>query len=189
LTGAEGVGPSDEELISRVQKHDNRHAFAVLVRRYQSEIRNTLRRFTRGNEALADDLAQETFVKIHRYIGDFRGESSFRTWIYQVAYRCFLDEQRKHRPDTEEVAEHHLVTEEPHEGEAFMRDFNRAMAMLSDEQRQAVHFSLQRGFAHPEIADIMNLPVGTVKTHILRGRNKLQELLSEWQEENSDEPR
>ena len=49
-------------------------------------------------------------------------------------------------------------------------------------QRDAVHFSLQRGFSHPEIAHIMGLPLGTVKTHVLRGRQKLQELLSDWQE-------
>jgi RNA polymerase sigma-70 factor (ECF subfamily) len=63
-----------------------------------------------------------------------------------------------------------------------MQDFDAAMQRLSPAQRDAVHFSLQRGFSHPEIADIMGIPVGTVKTHVLRGRQRLQELLGQWQE-------
>ncbi len=62
-----------------------------------------------------------------------------------------------------------------------MDHFDAAMRQLSQAQRDAVHFSLQRGFSHPEIADIMAMPVGTVKTHVLRGRQKLQEILSDWQ--------
>lgn len=181
------MNPSDAELISRIQKHDDRHAFAYLVKGYQSEIRNTLRRFCKGDDALADDLAQETFLKVYRSIHAFRGESSFRTWLYQIAYRSFLSHQRKHSPDTEEIAEHHIVSEEKHEGEAFMRDYNQALLQLSSAQREAIYLTLQRGFAYQEIADIMNLPIGTVKTHILRGKKKLQSLLTDWKEEYANE--
>lgn len=181
------MNPNETELIQRVQKHDDRHAFAYLVKVYQSEIRNSLRRFCHGDEALADDLAQETFLKVYRSIQSFRGDSSFRTWLYQIAYRTFLSHQRKFRPETEEIDEHHIVAEEKHEGEAFMRDYDTALQQLSAAQREAVYLTLQRGFAYQEIADIMNLPIGTVKTHILRGKKKLQSLLTDWKEEYANE--
>lgn len=173
---------SDEELVRRAAAGDGRHAFATLVARHQSDVRATLRRLTRGNAALADDLAQEAFVKAWRSLADFRGESSFRTWMFRIAYRTFLSEARRHEPPTEEVGEHHAVHEDVHEAADFMADFDAAMRQLRPEQREAVHFSLQRGFSHPEIADIMGIPVGTVKTHVLRGRQRLQELLGQWQE-------
>lgn len=173
---------SDEDLARRAAAGDGRHAFAMLVSRHQSEIRLTLRRLTRGNAALADDLAQEAFVKAWRSIGDFRGDSSFRTWMFRIAYHTFLSEVRRNTPDTEEIAEHHAVHRDAHEAREFMADFDAAMRQLRPEQRDAVHFALQRGFSHPEIADIMGIPVGTVKTHVLRGRQRLQEILGQWQE-------
>jgi RNA polymerase sigma factor (sigma-70 family) len=178
---------SDEELVARAAGANGRPAFAMLVSRHQSEIRNTLRRMLRGNHALADDLAQETFIKAYRSLGQFRGDSSFRTWLHRIAYRSFLSEVRRNEPDSEEIEEHHAVSGDANEAKAFMDDFERAMLRLSPAQRDAVHFALQRGFSHPEIADIMGLPIGTVKTHVLRGRQKLQELLSDWQEGMSNE--
>lgn len=174
--------PSDEELARRAAAGDGRRAFAMLVSRHQSDVRRTLRRLTRGNLALADDLAQESFVKAWRSIGDFRGDSSFRTWMFRIAYRSFLSEIRRSEPDTTEIEDHHALHEDAHEAREFMADFDAAMQHLSAAQRDAIHFSLQRGFSHPEIADIMGIPVGTVKTHVLRGRHRLQELLGEWQE-------
>jgi RNA polymerase sigma factor (sigma-70 family) len=153
----------------------------MLVARHQSDVRNTLRRLTRGDLALADDLAQESFVKAWRSIGDFRGDASFKTWMFRIAYRSFLSQVRRNEPSTEEIEDYHLVGGDGHEAREFMDDFETAMAQLSVAQRDAIHFALQRGFSHPEIADIMALPVGTVKTHILRGRAKLQELLGHWQ--------
>lgn len=173
---------TDEELAARAARHDGRHAFAALVNRHQSEIRQSLRRLTRGNAALADDLAQETFIRAWRALADFRGEASFRTWLYRIAYRSFLSEVRRNEPPTEELEERHAVAADPNAARDFMADFDAAMQQLSAAQRDAVHFSLARGFSHPEIAEIMGLPIGTVKTHVLRGRQKLQELLSDWQE-------
>jgi RNA polymerase sigma-70 factor (ECF subfamily) len=132
--------------------------------------------------ARADDLAQESLVKAWRNIAEFRGDSSFRTWMFRIAYRSFLSEIRRNEPDTTEIEDHHALGQDDHEGREFMEDFDAAMQRLSPAQRDAVHFSLQRGFSHPEIADIMGIPVGTVKTHVLRGRQRLQELLGQWQE-------
>ena len=176
------MSASDEELARRAAAGDGRHAFATLVSRHQSDVRRTLRRLTKGDTALADDLAQESFVKAWRSIGEFRGDSSFRTWMFRIAYRSFLSHIRRNEPDTTEVEDYHALHEDGHEEREFMQDFDAAMQRLSPAQRDAVHFSLQRGFSHPEIADIMGIPVGTVKTHVLRGRQRLQELLGQWQE-------
>lgn len=179
--------PSDEELARRAARPGGRQAFAVLVSRHQSDIRGSLRRLTRGNAVLADDLAQETFIKAWRSLAGFRGDSSVRTWLYRIAYRSFLSDLRRNEPQTEELGEHHAMAGDGTEAKEFMEDFALAMHQLSPAQRDAVHFALQRGFSHPEIANIMGLPIGTVKTHVLRGRQKLQELLRDWQEGFSDE--
>jgi RNA polymerase sigma-70 factor (ECF subfamily) len=183
------VEASDEELARRAARPGGSQAFAVLVNRHQSEIRRSLRRLTRGNAALADDLAQEAFIKAYRSLAGFRGDSSFRTWLYRIAYRGFLSELRRNERQTQALGEQHAVTEagDGTEAKAFMEDFEVALRQLTPAQRDAVHFSLQRGFSHPEIADIMDLPIGTVKTHVLRGRQKLQALLSDWQEGFSDD--
>ena len=74
---------SDAELIAKVLLDDNRHAFATLVRRHQSVVRGLLRRLAKGNEALADDLAQETFIKSYQSLKSFRGDAKFSTWLHR----------------------------------------------------------------------------------------------------------
>src|SRR5881394_4647625 len=86
---------SDAQLIARVVVRDDRHAFSELVRRHQSAVRTTLRRLTAGNHALADDLAQETFMLAYRNLKSFRQEARFSTWLYRIAYNAFLGDARK----------------------------------------------------------------------------------------------
>ena len=86
---------SDAALIARVVVSDDRHAFSELVRRHQSAVRATLRRLTSGNSALADDLAQETFLLAYRNLKSFRQEARFSTWLYRIAYNAFLADARK----------------------------------------------------------------------------------------------
>src|SRR5438477_12950445 len=86
---------SDAQLIARVVVKDDRHAFGELVRRHQSAVRATLRRLASGNTALADDLAQETFVLAFRNLKSFRQEAKFSTWLYRIAYNVFLADARK----------------------------------------------------------------------------------------------
>ena len=76
---------TDAQLIARVLVNDDRHAFAELVRRHQAAVRACLRRLTTGNDALADDLAQETFILAWRNLKSFRQEARFSTWLYRVA--------------------------------------------------------------------------------------------------------
>src|ERR1700682_983837 len=88
---------SDAQLIARAPVGDDRHAFTELVRRHQSTVRACLRKLTAGNHALADDLAQETFVLAWRNLKSFRQEARFSTWLYRIATNCWLGEARKRK--------------------------------------------------------------------------------------------
>ena len=90
---------TDAQLIARVVVHDDRHAFSELVRRHQSAVRTTLRRLTAGNHALADDLAQETFMLAYRNLKSFRQEAQFSTWLYRIATNAFLADARKRKEE------------------------------------------------------------------------------------------
>src|SRR5213594_404523 len=98
---------TDAQLIARVVVDDDRNAFSELVRRHQSAVRTTLRRLTAGNHALADDLAQETFLLAYRNLKSFRQEAKFSTWLYRIAYNAFLADLRKTKelplPDDEDA--------------------------------------------------------------------------------------
>ena len=90
---------SDAQLIARAMVTDDRHAFAELVRRHQSGVRACLRKLTAGNHALADDLAQETFVLAWRNLKSFRQEARFSTWLYRIATNCWLGDARKRKEE------------------------------------------------------------------------------------------
>ncbi len=174
--------PDDAELISRTLLERDPRAFDQLVHRYQSPIRCLLRRLTGGHEALADDLAQEAFFTAWRKLGSFRNEARFSTWLHQIAYRAFLAHIRSRR-------EHEPLEENPELGSVastarnsdFQHDLELAMLKLSEPERAVVTLCLGSSLTHEEAAGVLQFPVGTVKTHLLRGREKLRTLLAEWQ--------
>ena len=98
-TGWRQPAVTDAQLIARVVVHDDRHAFSELVRRHQSAVRATLRRLTAGNHALADDLAQDTFMLAYRNLKSFRQEAQFSTWLYRIATNAFLADARKRKEE------------------------------------------------------------------------------------------
>src|SRR5262245_5424028 len=85
---------TDRELIARVVADDDRNAFAELVRRNQSAVRGLLRKLTAGDHGRADDLAQETFLRAYRGLGTYRGDTRLTSWLFGIAYRAFLSDQR-----------------------------------------------------------------------------------------------
>jgi RNA polymerase sigma factor (sigma-70 family) len=91
------VDLTDANLVARVIVDDDQHAFGELVRRHQSNVRGLLRQLTRTDIALADDLAQETFLRAYKNIRRFRGEAKFSTWLYRIAYNCFREEARRRK--------------------------------------------------------------------------------------------
>ena len=155
---------------------DSSQGFGRLVREHQSAVRAFLRRLTRGDAALADDLAQETFFEAHRKLAQFRGEGSFSSWLFGIAWSRFLMERRKRK---EEPLGETLDTAsfDPRPASEARLDLERAMARLSAEERAALTLCYALGHSHGEAADILDMPLGTVKSHVLRGREKLKTML------------
>lgn len=174
---------NDSDLIRRIVKHDDRRAFSVLLNRHQQDVRNTLRGLCNGEWALADDIAQDVFLKVYRYLPGFKGKSSFRTWLYRITLNSFLTTQRLKASlffssEKELAAAQAPVANNPDA----QRDIQRAMQQLSDGQRLMVDLNLVRGFSHQEIEAITGVPLGTIKSHIQRAREKLQTALQDWEE-------
>ena len=184
---------SDAELIARVVVRDDRHAFSELVRRHQSAVRTTLRRLTSGNHALADDLAQETFMLAYRNLASFRQEARFSTWLYRIATNAWLADARKRKEELLGDRDADLADDEsadrddgthgsadPERSASLSMDMARAMAVLSDAERAAIVQCYHNDLSHEEAAQVLNCPVGTVKTHILRAKQKLKSRLAAW---------
>jgi RNA polymerase sigma factor (sigma-70 family) len=178
---------SDGELIARVLVQDDRHAFSELVRRHQSAVRASLRKLTAGNHALSDDLAQETFLLAYRNLRSFRQQAKFSTWLYRIAYNAFLAERRKIKEmqlpdgDQAEDAAFSVETAAPvARSVALSVDLERAMAGLSEGERAAIVQCYHNDLSHEEAAFVLGCPVGTVKTHILRAKQKLKARLGAW---------
>ena len=182
----------DAALIARVVVNDDRHAFAELVRRHQSSVRASLRKLTGGNLALADDLSQETFVLAWRNLKSFRQEARFSTWLYRIATNCWLADARKRKEELLGDADADVADEEDADdggthrtfdhahGTAMKIDLERAMRVLSDGERAAIVQCYHNDLSHEEAAYVLGMPVGTVKTHVLRAKQKLKAQLGDW---------
>lgn len=171
----------DAELVARVLVEDDQHAFAELVRNHQSAVRGLLRQLTRNDLGLADDLAQEAFVRAYRNLSRFRGEAKFSTWLYRIAYNCFREDARKRKElvgidETRLEAEHDPQTVDP----GLKHDLMHALQQLPLHERSAIVLCCQNGLSHDEAARVLEIPLGTVKTNVLRGREKLRKILSAW---------
>jgi len=175
------VSLTDADLVARVLLHDDHHAFAELVRRHQSSVRGLLRQLTRTDVALADDLGQETFLRAYKNIRSFRGEARFSTWLYRIAYNCFREEARK-RKELVGIDETRLEAEpDPQSVDpALKHDLMHALQLLPLHERSAILLCCQNGLSHNEAARVLDIPLGTVKTNVLRGREKLKKLLAAW---------
>ena len=184
---------SDAQLIARCVVGDDRHAFAELVKRHQSSVRACLRKLTSGNAALSDDLAQETFIQAWRNLKSFRQEARFSTWLYRIATNCWLMHARKRREEllgdrdaeqSDENAEstsHGLESTGDHAGASAMKlDLERAMNVLTAQERAAIIQCYHNDLTHEEAAYVLGCPVGTVKTHVFRAKQKLKTALAAW---------
>ncbi|HVU08837.1 MAG TPA: RNA polymerase sigma factor [Verrucomicrobiae bacterium] len=169
---------TDADLIARVLAREDQNAFGELVRRHQSPVRAFLARMTRGDLHLADDLAQETFLKAWQKLRTFRGSAKFSTWLFGIAFNEFRGAARKRTELALEDAEN--LPDEPvtFTNPQLRLDLTEALKMLNSNERAAVVLCCQNGLSHEEAAQILDCPLGTVKTNVLRGRDKLRRLLS-----------
>lgn len=165
---------NDITLVTQVVVFGNKRAFDALLRKYQSQVRRFLLGLTAGDSQLADDLAQETFIKAYTNIGKFRGLSSFSTWIMRIAYNTHYDYRRTHHQtedaDTPAVAARSGGTTADC---ALGIDILNALATLKPEERTCITLQLIEGQPIDKIASITGMTSGTVKSHLHRGKEKL----------------
>lgn len=184
---AQSAQDADHVLVKRVQKGDKR-AFDLLVLKYQHKIISIISRYVKDS-AEVYDVSQEAFIKAYRAIGNFRGDSAFYTWIYRIAINTAKNHlvSRGRRPPSSDVdiedAEYYsggdrLRDIDTPEGQ-LMRDelsavVNKAIRELPEDLRTAVTLREMEGLSYEEIADVMECPVGTVRSRIFRAREAIE---------------
>ena len=161
--------------------HNNKRQFEALVHAHQGHIRAFLRRLCR-NDALADDLAQETFMRAYQKYDALSDYGAAKAWLFQIAYRIFLDfirkEKRRKNLDDERQGE---LPETPESLPEIKMDIERAMNALPAPQRAAIMLNISHGLSHGEVATALDMPLGTVKSHIARGKNSLRAFLTAYE--------
>ncbi len=185
---------ADRTLVARAQLGDD-SSYEELVRRYQQRIYGLCYHLTSNHED-ATDLAQDAFVKAWKALRTFKGDSSFYTWVYRIAYNSVLNhlKQRRHRTphlsldDLDFNAEHspdlvELISDKTPRREAGLMELqkrlNEAMLRLSPEHRAVVTMHDIQGLPHDEIARIMDCNPGTVRSRLFYARQQLQAWLSD----------
>ena len=174
---------TDEKLVARVQQGDKR-AFDLLVLKYQHKIVAIISRFIRDS-AEVHDVAQEAFIKAYRALGNFRGDSAFYTWIYRIAVNTAKNHlvSRGRRPPATDVdvddaeflngadglrdntsPEHELMKDQ------LEQVVYKAIQSLPEDLRTALTLREMEGMSYEEIAEVMDCPVGTVRSRIFRAR-------------------
>lgn len=177
----------DRALVARVLLGEDRHAFEQLLRRHQGMVRAQLRRLLHGDAAAADDLAQETFLLAWRKLHQFRGDARISTWLYRIAYTCFLQALRKPPPaDGSGDGELERVAA-PRHAMDLQLDLERAMRRLSAAEQAVLLHCVQMELSHEETAYVLAMPLGTVKSHASRGKAKLKTWLATWHETAGEE--
>ena len=186
---------NDISLATQVAVFHNRRAFDQLVREYQSPVRRFFLSQTSGNEALSDDLAQDTFLKAYTHISQYRGTSSFLTWLTRIAYNVWYDYTRKMKNERGEPTVNgqrgsQMINENggmKNDGTAdssflvsnssLQLDLYTALKQLKEEERTCITLQLIDGYDIAEIARITQMKEGTVKSHLSRGKEKLANYL------------
>ena len=152
-----------------------RDAFGELAKRHGSAVRALLRRMG-AEPALADDLAQDAFLTAYERIAEFRGEGAFAGWIKRIAARLYL-KRWKRRASLDPIADSEEPGEATSEDEILAvgrLDLDSALATLSPAERLCVSLCYGAGLSHAETAETLKVPLGTVKSHVKRGMDKLR---------------
>jgi len=179
----EDMQSSDEELMSLCAQGD-KAAFNTLVRKYQFELLNFFSRM--GDYKGAEDLTQETFLRLYRYRNRYKPSAKLKTFLYLLARRAWIDHCRASGRRRERYEEYrreqelHAPSAEPLLEEARAR-VEAALNELSEEMRMVVVLSVYQGFKYREIAEMLEIPLGTVKTRMHNALKRLRRLLEDEQ--------
>lgn len=181
---------NDAKLVEMVQRGD-KAAFNVLVLKYQHKVLKLVTRYVR-DQAEAEDIAQEAFIKAYRALPSFRGESAFYTWLYRIAANTaknvLVSSRRRlvdydlDLQDPEDYAAQVLLKDgDTPEGmlltEEIRQTVTEAMQQLPDDLREAITLRELEGLSYEEIAEVMECPVGTVRSRIFRAREAIDKKL------------
>jgi RNA polymerase sigma-70 factor (ECF subfamily) len=181
----------DQQLVERAQRGD-KHAFELLVAKYQRKLGRLLSRFIR-DPAEVEDVAQEAFIKAYRALPSFRGDSAFYTWLYRIGINTaknYLVAMGRRAPTTTEFDSEEAENFEDGdqlrdlntpEAELMTRQIaatvNQTMEELPEELRTAITLREIEGMSYEDIANVMNCPIGTVRSRIFRARETIAERL------------
>lgn len=183
---------SDQQLVVRVQKGD-KAAFDLLVLKYQSKVFAIVSRFIRDQDEVAD-VSQEAFIKAYRALANFRGESQFYTWLYRIAVNTAKNYlvAKSRRPPAADVD---VADAEYYSGSEYLKDLgtpeshllrdelesliSKVIAELPEDLRTAVSLREYEGMSYEEIADIMDCPVGTIRSRIFRARESIDKKVAD----------
>lgn len=187
----------DDRELAKLAAGGRERAFRELLQRYERPVFSLIYRMVR-DRTLAEDLAQEAFIRAFNAIGSYNTSYKFSNWIFKIANNHTIDHLRKRKLDTisihgsphatseEELSRSRLVIESedenPHElleHRELGGQIEAAIGELRDEYRTVILLRHVEGYAYEEIADIMELPLGTVKTYLHRARNELKKLLED----------
>jgi len=182
---------ADQQLVEKVQKGDKR-AFDLLVLKYQHKIFSIIGRYVRDH-AEVQDVAQDTFIKAYRALGNFRGDSAFYTWLYRIAINTAKNHlvSRSRRPPATDVE---VDDAEYYAGSDFLKtpdnpesnllcaeietEIHGAIRDLPEDLRTAVTLREMEGLSYEDIANIMDCPVGTVRSRIFRAREAIDKRIA-----------
>ena len=181
----------DQQLVERAQRGD-KHAFELLVAKYQRKLGRLLSRFIRDS-AEVEDVAQEAFIKAYRALPSFRGDSAFYTWLYRIGINTaknYLVAMGRRAPTTTEFDSEEAENFEDGdqlrdlntpEAELMTRQIaatvNQTMEELPEELRTAITLREIEGMSYEDIANVMNCPIGTVRSRIFRARETIADRL------------
>lgn len=190
---------SDQEVVALARRGEEA-GYRELIRRYQRPIFSLIFRMVRDRE-LAEDLAQETFIKVLNAVDSYRPEFKFSSWIFKIANNAAIDHLRRRELDTLSLdGSPHADSPDAVEATALQigdtqespleavesielgKHIEAAIARLRPEYRSCILLRHVEGRAYEEIAEILDLPLGTVKTYIHRARNELRQMLAHLKE-------
>ncbi|PKD41469.1 RNA polymerase sigma factor RpoE [Methylomonas sp. Kb3] len=181
----------DQELVRRVQQGD-KAAFDLLVIKYQHKIVHLVNRYVK-DPSEAQDVAQDSFIKAYRALGDFRGDSAFYTWLYRIAINTaknyLLSRSRRHFDYEIDVQDAEQVENAPQlkdietpenllMNEQIVAVIKSAIERLPEEMRIAITLREFEGMSYEEIAEAMDCPIGTVRSRIFRAREAIDQKLN-----------
>lgn len=175
---------SEADWIRRAQQGDNK-AFQLLVEQYAQTVRKTVIGML-GEGGVAEDVAQEVFIRLHKALPKFRGEAQLSTYIHRIAVNLSLTELKKQQRrrkwqlpfNRETTVQTNRITEEDQQARKDLKDvIDLALQQIDPDFRAVVVLRLVQGYSLKETAHILNIPEGTVASRLARGQKKLQQIL------------